>query len=31
MQLQMRKLNEKTLLNIGLGWPGKKEWAWMFQ
>ena len=25
MQLQMRKLNEKTLLNIGFGWPGKKR------
>ena len=25
MQLQMRKLNEKTLLNIGFGWPGKKK------
>ena len=25
MQLQMRKLNEKTLLKIGFGWPGKKK------
>ena len=25
MQLQMRKLDEKTLLNIGFGWPGKKR------
>lgn len=32
MQLQMRKLDEKTLLNIGFGWPGKKRnTAWMFQ
>ena len=25
MQLQMRKLDEKTLLNIDFGWPGKKR------
>ena len=25
MQLQMRKLDEKTLLNIGFGWPRKKR------